>query len=399
MAVWAVTALVALRPAADLHRTIAADLGSSMAASSAANGVNWTWWQEFTARQPAFAQTFQPHIIGFASVLDQRERVRVRRALPGPLIASTGAAYVLIWMFLLGGILDRYARGRRLGAHGFFAASGVFLFRFLRLAVIAGIVWVFVFGVLHDWLFEHFYRWATREVTVERTAFALYAALTVFFVLVVGAVMMVFDYAKVRAVVEDRRSMIGALLAGARFVRRHPAAAASVFLLNVLLFAAAAGAYALLARGARGARPHGADRVPRRPGLHRGAAVREVVLLRVSGRPLPGSSRARRLHRDAPSGVAGLARDRDHYGRADGGTLVMHDAQCTMRTDPVAKGTLDGSGSACGAGDAVAGTDPGHIWLSACAGTEVPALHLLCVASWHRRRALRICILHFAFCI
>ena len=67
--VWAVTAIVALRPAADLHRTIAGDLGSSMAASSAANGVNWTWWQEFTARQPAFAETFQPHIIGFASVL------------------------------------------------------------------------------------------------------------------------------------------------------------------------------------------------------------------------------------------------------------------------------------------------------------------------------------------
>ena len=250
-AVWAVTALIALRPAADLHRSIAADLGSSMAASSAAKGVNWTWWQEFTARQPAYAQTFQPYIIGFASVMTNVSAF-VSGALPGPLVAPTGAAYMLAWIFLMGGILDRYARGRRLGAHGFFAASGVFLFRFLRLAVIAGIVWVFVFGVLHDWLFEHFYRWATREVTVERTAFALYAALTVFFVLVVGAVMMVFDYAKVRAVVEDRRSMIGALLAGARFVGRHPAAAASVFLLNVLLFTAAAGAYALLARGARG---------------------------------------------------------------------------------------------------------------------------------------------------
>jgi hypothetical protein len=250
--VWAATAIVALGPAAVLHRAIVDDLGSSMAASSAARGVNWAWWQEFTGRQPAFAETFQPYIIGFASVLANVSAF-VSGGVPGPLLASTGITYVLLWMFLLGGILDRYARGRRLGAHGFFAASGVFFFRFLRLAVLAAFAWVFVFGVLHSWLFDGFYRWATRDVTVERRAFALYAALTVLFGLVVAAVMMVFDYAKVRAVVEDRRSMIGALLAGGRFVWRHPGAAAGVFLLNVLLFAAAVGAYALLARGAGGA--------------------------------------------------------------------------------------------------------------------------------------------------
>ena len=56
---------------------------------------------------------------------DQRERVRVR-CIAGPALAPHGAAYMLAWIFLMGGILDRYARGRRLGAHGFFAASGVF---------------------------------------------------------------------------------------------------------------------------------------------------------------------------------------------------------------------------------------------------------------------------------
>jgi hypothetical protein len=249
--VWAVTAIVAVRPAAALYRAIVGDLGSSIAASTAAGGVNWAWWQEFTARQPAFAETFRPSIIGFAPVLSNLSAF-LSGGMPGALIASTGAAYVLMWMFLLGGILDRYARGRRTGAHGFFAASGVFFFRFVRLAALAAVAWALVFGVLHDWLFDDFYPWATREVTVERTAFALYAALIVFFAVVVGVVMVVFDYAKVRAVVEDRRSMIGTLLAGARFVRRQPAAVAGVFLLNVFLFILALGAYALLARGAGG---------------------------------------------------------------------------------------------------------------------------------------------------
>ena len=219
-----------------------------------------------------------------------------------------------------------------MGAHGFFAASGVFFFRFLRLAVLAGIAWVFVFGVLHGWLFDEFYRWVTREVTVERTAFAWYAALTLLFVLVVAAVMMVFDYAKVRAVVEDRRSMIGALLAGARFVRRHPAVAGGVFLLNALLFAAAVGAYALLARGARGGSGFTCTigLIVAQAYIAR-ASVREAVLLRVSRRALPGPPRTRRVHRDAPRGVAGLARHRDDHGRAGGGTLLVasHDAECS----------------------------------------------------------------------
>jgi hypothetical protein len=251
LGVWVVTSLVALRPAVTLHRAIAGDLGPSMSASSAAAGVNWTWWQEFTARQPAFADTFQPFIIGFASVV-ANVSMFLSATSPGPTFAAAGIAYVLAWMFLLGGILDRYARQRRVGAHGFFAASGVFFFRFLRLGLIAAVVWMVVFGVLHAWLFNDFYPWVTREVTVERTAFAWYAALTVVFVLVVAAVMVVFDYAKVRAVVEDRRSMIGALVAAARFVRRHAAAAAGVFLLNALLFGAVLAAYALLARGAAG---------------------------------------------------------------------------------------------------------------------------------------------------
>jgi hypothetical protein len=44
------------------------------------------------------------------------------------------------------------------------------------------------------------------------------------------AASLVFLYARVRLVVEDRRSAIGALLAGGRFIRRNPAAA-SIFLI------------------------------------------------------------------------------------------------------------------------------------------------------------------------
>ena len=70
------------------------------------------------------------------------------------------------------------------------------------------------------------------------------------FGLLLVLVNIVFDYAKVRAVVEDRRSMLGAIIAGARFVRRNAPAVASLYLLTAALFVALLLVYAVVAPGA-----------------------------------------------------------------------------------------------------------------------------------------------------
>jgi hypothetical protein len=140
-------------------------------------------------------------------------------------------AYVVLWVFLAGGILDRYARNRPTRSAGFFAASGVFFFRFLRLAVIAGLVYWFLFAYVHAWLFRLLYPAWIRDFTVERSAFLVRMGLYAVFALLLAAANIVFDYAKVRAVVEDRRSMVGAILAALRFVRRHAAAVAGLYAL------------------------------------------------------------------------------------------------------------------------------------------------------------------------
>ena len=251
LGVWLVTVLAALPLTLALQRAIAADLGPSLEAEQAVRGVNWDWWQEFQFRQPWASDTFQPTIIGFAAPL-RNISAWFAGDWGGWPVAAAAAIYVGAWVFLVGGVLDRYARHRRLRAHGFFGASGVFFFRFLRLAVLAALVWGFVFGVVRGWLFETAYPWLTRDVTVERTAFLWWLLLALAFALLAGAVMLLFDYAKVRAVVEDRRSMIGALMAAARFVRRHPGATIGVFTANTGLFVLVLAAYALAAGGAGG---------------------------------------------------------------------------------------------------------------------------------------------------
>jgi hypothetical protein len=246
---WLVLLLSALPHALSLGSAIEQDLGSSTAAGEAASGVNADWWQEFVYRRPEHG-TFRPSIIGGAAPLANLSAWLDNHPSGAPIGAA--ALYLLAWAFLLGGTIDRYARRRRLGAAAFFAACGVFFWRFLRLGVLSAIVYVLLFGTLHHWLFGLFYPWVTRDLDVERTAFAWRVALYVVFLIPLGATMLLFDYAKVRMVVEDRRSATGAVVAAVRFLRRHPGGAIGLFLANAFLFGVVTLVYVGFAPGARG---------------------------------------------------------------------------------------------------------------------------------------------------
>jgi hypothetical protein len=245
---YVLTLLVALPLSIALRGMIEAHLDDSLAADALASGASYDWWQEFSSQASGLGTTFVPSIVGFGAVLDNLTGL-VDNIPMAATIAGATVAWLVIWSFLSGGILDRYARSRPTRAHGFFAACGTHFWRFARLGILAWIAYWILFGMVHDWLFELFYPWATRNITVERTAFAIRIACYLLFGVLLIAVNLVFDYARIRTVVEDRRSAIGSLIAGARFVARHPstlrlyALNGAVFLLIVLL-------YALLSPGA-----------------------------------------------------------------------------------------------------------------------------------------------------
>jgi hypothetical protein len=247
--VWVLTLLVTVPVAMAMRGLLAQHLGSSLAAETAASGVNYDWMQEFADQASGLGTTFKPTIIGFAAILDNASAFL--DATPRPVaIIGTAAVYIVLWIFVAGGIIDRYARDRPSRAFGFFASGGGLFFRFLRLAMVQAVVYAALFGALHPWLFDTLYPRFTRDMAVERSAFAVRVALYLIFGAAVAASTMIFDYAKVRAVVEDRRSMLSAISASAAFIRRNMAAAVVLFLLNFGTFAAALAVYALVAPGA-----------------------------------------------------------------------------------------------------------------------------------------------------
>jgi hypothetical protein len=250
--VFAATLLAALPLALVMRATIAAHLGRSLMADRAADGVNYDWWQEFTAQASGIGTTFTPSVIGFAATLDNLSSLLDGRPEILPITAAL-AVYLIAWTFLSGGIIDRYARQRPTRAHGFFAAAGVFFWRFLRLAAIAGIVYWFLFTDVHGWLFDDLYPRLTRDLSVERSAFLWRAALYAVFAALLAVTAVVFDYARIRTVVEDRRSIVGSLLAAVAFIGRNPAQVAGVYALNALAFLVVIGLWAGVAPGASGA--------------------------------------------------------------------------------------------------------------------------------------------------
>lgn len=228
-----------------VHDAIEAHLGRSLAADAAAAGANSDWWQEFSAQASGLAATLGPSIIGFGAVLDNLSGVADNLPLAGT-IAGVTAAWLVIWSFLSGGAMDRLARQRPTRTSGFFGACGVHFWRFLRLGLIAWLVYGALFGSVHGWIFDTAYDRLTRDLAVERTAFFIRLGGYALFGALLMACSILFDYARVRIVVEDRRSAIGALVSGARFARRNLGRVAALHVLNTLLFVALVILYAVV---------------------------------------------------------------------------------------------------------------------------------------------------------
>ena len=250
--VFILTLITAMPLAMVMRGAIAAHLGRSLAAGAAADGVNYDWWQEFMSQASGLDATFTPAVIGFAATLDSLSSVADARALATP-VAAALAIYLLVWLFLTGGILDRLARQRPTRAYGFFAACGVFFWRFLRLGVIAGALYWVLFTYVHRWLLDDAYERLILDVSAERVAFFWRFSLYAVFGAARVAVNIVMDYAKIRLVVEDRRSAVGALSAALGFLARHPGRALGVYALNSGVFLVLLAVWAIVDPGAGGA--------------------------------------------------------------------------------------------------------------------------------------------------
>lgn len=246
---WCGSVAITGLPALAVHDEVRRHLGDSLESEGAASGVNYDWMQEFREQASPLGQTLRPDVIGFAAVMDNTSALA--DASPrAPAMMAAGAVYVLVLWFLTPGLIQRLAADRPLGAQAFLGRCGGSAMRLLRLNVVAAIFYAALFGGLHQTLFGDLFDTLTRDMTVERTAFLIRLALYAGFFAVLAGANLLFDYARVRLVVEDRHSLFASLSAALRFVVERPRVAIGVYALNLLMLLAVLGLYFLVAPAA-----------------------------------------------------------------------------------------------------------------------------------------------------
>src|SRR5471032_2831740 len=195
------TMVLAAPLAFTLNAMLTEHLGSSVEAEHAQWNWDEGWATEFQQQAQGIGRTFTHEILDFGGTIKIVSDIVDRQPL-NPALAGAVAAYLAMWLFLSGGIIDRLARGRPVRTAAFFASCGVYAVRFLRLAVVMVAVYWALFAWVHPLLFDRIYPHFVRNMTLETHALALRISLYVVFALLLIAANLIFDYTKIRAVVE-----------------------------------------------------------------------------------------------------------------------------------------------------------------------------------------------------
>lgn len=233
----------ALTLAVPLAATLASDFRERPAGRSMMYGFDYPWWSHWSDTRSGWHTTLGPDLLGKgfalknvdlllkgqlpAGAFAMRDAEGRRPLLLDPLLLGIAAAYMLVQVFLAGGVLSvlRQAQGRWT-MRGMLHGAGFYSGRFLRvwMLMMAAVAILFVlYGPLARWA-DGQARESVSEATAEAWLIGRHAAmlLALVFLHLVGT------YARVITVLEERSSAVLAVLSGLSFAFTHPLATAAV---------------------------------------------------------------------------------------------------------------------------------------------------------------------------
>lgn len=191
--------------AASVANSIGSSVGSSQAGENLRLGFDDTWFQNYSVNQKDLAATFSPSVTGMGAIfngLDQFLRGGIFENFPS--IVAAGFLYLLLWTFLSAGFITVYASDGE--KPSFFQQAAHFFPRFLVLAVLAGILYYFIFGFVTSWL-DSGVRSLTRETLDERVHFTYVVIEYAIVWMMIVSVNLIFDYSKIMLVLSQSKSV------------------------------------------------------------------------------------------------------------------------------------------------------------------------------------------------
>ncbi len=207
----AINILVALVLTFPLYSALKTSIGDSLMGERLTKGFDYRWYDDFQYRfrDSDFITYLSPTMAGSGAFFRNVESLAMGQFLRfSPSIIMLLIVYVLLNVLFAGGILGVFhSPEEKFTIKRFFSFGGTYFNRFFRLFIISGVL----YGILYFLIGANLSRLVNR---LGVTAFSerlpmvvgLIFAVVMFFLLFL--VNMIFDYAKVRTVVGEGRSML-----------------------------------------------------------------------------------------------------------------------------------------------------------------------------------------------
>ncbi len=219
---WALSLGVAAPLAATLFVALRDDIGHEIAGENLRRGWDDQWHRAFAAQAEGIERTFDAGIVGMGAVLRALDAQISGQLLdqPAPIVGA-GLVYLLAWIVLSGGFLERFVRGG--DGRSFWTGAFAHAPRLITAAAIAAVgyaIWLGpIRGVLGSLVDD-----ITRDTIDERVAFAWTVAKYAVVWTGVWIVALVHDLAKIHIVATPDLPVFAAIAKATRTLRAHPCA-------------------------------------------------------------------------------------------------------------------------------------------------------------------------------
>lgn len=153
---------------------------------------------------------------------------------PTSLLFFLSLLYVCTNTFLAGGFIGIYAKDYPSTFTEFLMDGARYFGKFFRVALVALILYYLFYAFIVDLLNNSIQSWTQNEAS-ETVPYRYYMVRNVLVLFLVSLLSMIFDYARVRMVVDERTSSLGAFIAGARFAFANFASTYGLYVLLIVI--------------------------------------------------------------------------------------------------------------------------------------------------------------------
>ncbi len=230
-----------------MYNSLKDSFGRSEAGSRMAKGFDYIWWEEFQDEAKGLETTFSPSVIGKGAILTNLESLIQMRflSLP-PILLVFGLFYIILHTFLAGGILTIFSQDAPgFTLKEFIQGAGSHFLRFFGLMLFS---WVFIIAIgslLQDALISILSGISSNSLS-EVTPFFIGLGINALIFILLLFIQMVFDYARIKVVLEESRNILKSTLEALAFVFKYPFSTLGLFYLIFLIQVAVTVIYILL---------------------------------------------------------------------------------------------------------------------------------------------------------